>query len=162
MSYPLEAFTYVSASSVAPGTIVADDRGNWYLVAQKTDATSNRLVRLSRNENGGGPGDLLSSIEERVFAVAAPYKTSVRVTDLFDLRRSKDGPFLGTIIIAERLAIFTFDSERCLIGLDGRQVDESTVHSRRARFMKWSVWLLDAHDRKVSDTPLVEIDATAQ
>ncbi|WP_315386614.1 hypothetical protein [uncultured Stenotrophomonas sp.] len=162
MSFPLEAFKYTSAANVAPGTIVADERGNWYMVARKIGATANQAVRLNRNDNDGALGDLLSTIDERVFAVSAPYTTSIRAEDLFDLRRTQDGPYPGAVMLAEPLAIFTFDNERHLIGLDGHEIDENTVHTRRARIMKWSVWLVDQHGRQVGDRPLVEVDATAQ
>lgn len=161
MAYPLEAFKYLPAGSVAPGTIVADDTGAWFMAARRSGATSNQLVRLSRNDNGGDAGDLVSSIDGRVFAVSAPYTTSIRVADLFDLRRGQDGPFPGSILLAEPLAIFTVDTDRRLIGLDGNEINEDTVDRRRARFMRWSVWLLDPHGRQVGENPLVEIDATA-
>lgn len=164
MSYPLEAFKYASAANVEPGTIVADERGNWYMIARKTDATSNQAVRLSRRDGraGGDPGDLLSSINERVFAVAAPYTTSIRVDDLFDLRHNDGGSYPGTILLAEPPAIFTVDQDRHLIGLNGHEINEATVHTRRARYTKWSVWLLDPQGRQVGETPLVAVDTTAQ
>lgn len=162
MVYPLEAFSYVDISTVEPGTIVADDSGSWFLVARKHGMASNQAIRLTVGPHGGGPGDLLSSPDGCVFAVAHPYSTSIRVDDLFDLRKTLDGHFPGTILLAQPLAIYTVDTERHLISLAGQEIDEETVHRLRARFMKWSVWLIDPQGRKVGDQPLVEVDAAGR
>lgn len=162
MNYPLEAFNYVDVSTVEPGTIVADDSGSWFLIARKSGAASNQAVRLTAGTHGGSLGDLLSRPDGSVFAVAHPYSTSIRVDDLFDLRKTADGPFPGTILLAQPPAIYTVDTERHLISLAGQEIDEGTVHRQRARFMKWSVWLIDRRGRQVGDQPLVEVDAAAQ
>jgi hypothetical protein len=163
MNFPLEAFKYVCITRAEPGTIAADDNGNWFLMARTSGAANNQAVRLSRGPNGTPPGELVSPSEnDRVFIVSAPYSCSIRVDDIFDMRRREDGPLLGAILLAEPLAIFTVDSERRLIGLDGHEIDAATVHRQRARYVKWSVWLIDPHGRQVGDKPLVEIDATAQ
>lgn len=160
MSYPLEAFEYVDAASLEPGSVAADDSGNWFLIARKAGASSNQAVRLTRSDRYGDVGDLLSQLECNVFSVRLPFQVSFRVEDLFDLRRTPDGPFPGSILLAEPPAIYTIDNERHLIGLNGQEINEGTVHRSRARYLKWSIWLVDAHGRMVGDTPLVEIDAS--
>lgn len=162
MSYSLNAFSYKALSDLEPGTVFADEDGRWYMAARLTGRTDNMALRLDGGENDSGIGDLVSGVGERVFAVASPYSTSIYVDSLFDLRKSADGPFPGSIMLASPLAIFGFGHERRLIGLDGHEIDEGSVHRRRARYLRWSVWLLDSGGRKIGDAPLVAVDASQQ
>ena len=162
MSYSLDAFEYRDFSELEPGTVFADERGRWYMAARLLGRNETMALRLDSGEHDNGIGDLIANVSERVFAVAKPYGTSIYVDDLFDLRRSTSGPFPGCIMLASPLAIFGFGHERRMIGLNGYEIDEGSVHRERARYLKWSVWLVDADRKKVGDSPLVSIDASQQ
>ncbi len=160
MSYSLEAFTYQDFNGLNPGTVFADEDGRWYMTARLAGRDENLALRLDSNDQGAGLGSLVANVRERVFAVLPPYSISIRVDDLFDLRKSSDGPFSGTILLASPPAIYAVGHERKLIGLNGHEIDEDTVHRRRARYLQWSVWLVDPQGKTVGNGPLVSVDAT--
>lgn len=158
MSYPLEAFRYVKAGTVAPGTVYVTTDGDWFM-AVLIDQDRNGAIRLTRSEQGMEPGSVIIDPDHMVLAVTAPYRTSIRVDSISGLVKGNGNSFLGSILLAEPISIYCQDvHQRVLYGLNGIETDERSWDRFRSRYLAWSVHLVDEEGRDALSEPLVRVD----